>query len=220
MGLLIESLLGIPFEEGRFQVYVFIIGDTVWKGGVLEIVHNNFDELSKAIGRNALLVKGFKGNYKSSMPNLPKDELMHFGDEVCRQYLGKSYKELSEHLPALLLTDSHPNEMNDDALRLLIPLEKLNRTDYIIVDRFFELLASFTRGESDKFLDVLIASNKSYKKIGEFVDIDKLKIPFTPFAINVDKFLEKATKWFSELQTNSETVEKKVDRINKQTIDK
>ncbi|MDP2885522.1 MAG: hypothetical protein Q8P51_10935 [Ignavibacteria bacterium] len=215
MGLLIESLAGIPFERGRFKVYVFVIGDTLWRGGILEIIHRNVDQLAGAIGRNALLVRGFPRNYASRDSRFPKDRPMHFGDEVCRHYLGKTYKDLSEHLPALLITDAHPKEMNDDTMRLLVPLEKMKRKDFKTVDRFFELLAGFTRGESDDFLKVLIAADGSLKKVGGYIDIDKLRIPFTPIAINVDKFLDKAASWLEKVQTKTESRKEMVKTIRK-----
>ena len=60
MGYLATSLACIRFHD-CFDFYVFVVGDTLWKGGVLEIIHRNFEHLSREVGEANLVIRGFPG---------------------------------------------------------------------------------------------------------------------------------------------------------------
>jgi hypothetical protein len=69
-------------------------------------------------------------------------------------------------LPALLITNDHPDDLKVDSLRLIVPLQHAEN-HFGNWHQFFESLAQFVRGENDDFArrfedtgDLLDASNK------------------------------------------------------------
>ena len=97
MGYKLTNLARLPLQE-EIEIYIFSIGDDLWEGGLDEIVRKNFDQIAETIGENAIIVKGLNEE---------------FHGDVVRAYLGKSFQELQNELPALLVTDSHPENLTD-----------------------------------------------------------------------------------------------------------
>ena len=135
MGYHLSSLGNLPVQDD-ISLYIFVINGE-WRGGFHEIIEQNFVELAKRIGPNAVIAKGFEPTVWS--------------DQVCSKYLGKDTKTLIDVLPALLLTDAHPDHLTDKSLRLLIPLRDVEQR-FGGIEVFFRALADFAVNRDPSFL--------------------------------------------------------------------
>lgn len=173
MGYKLTSLVNLPFDE-KINFYIFSIGDGIWQGGLQEIVNKNFDGIARRIGPNAIIVADLE---------------FEFHGEVVQKYLGKHHRELKNELPALLITNSHPDKLTDDSLRLLIPLKKADN-NYSDINNFFVDIAAYVKGESDDLLKNLEAKNTIISTADGFV---KLTWPLIPGVVeaNLGKILIK-----------------------------
>ncbi len=187
MGYKLSSLLRLPFEED-VEMYVFSIGDKLWKGSLHELVHKNFDNLAREIGPNAIIVEALQND---------------FHGEVVEKYLGKHYDELKNDMPALLITDSHPDALGPDSLRILIPLGDVHQ-HYPAVDHFLSDLATFVRGDSDVLLKRLEEGIKPLEAAGEII---RISIPVVPgfVAVNLNHAVKQLRKWWSKKVTVTQT---------------
>ncbi len=158
MGYKLSSLLSLPLETD-VSFYIFSIGDEVWEGGLQELVNKNFDKLALEIGPQNIIVGGLE---------------FGFHGEVVEKYLGKCYKDLKNELPALLITDTHPEELNKDSMRWLIPLEKA-RDNYGRIDRFLSDLVDFVQRKSDNL--VTMFEMESYDNQNQDEPV-KIKSPY------------------------------------------
>ncbi|MBN1970159.1 MAG: hypothetical protein JW870_12390 [Candidatus Delongbacteria bacterium] len=182
MGYKLTSLLDLPFEE-KVSLYIFSIGDGLWEGGLQDLVNKNFDNIAREIGHDAIIVGGLS---------------FSFHGEVVRNYLGVYHKELKNQLPALLITDAHPNNLNDESLRLLIPLSKI-KTNYVTIDRFFSDLALFVKGESNVFLTNIKDKCQNINSINDFVILQPNIIGF---GVNINNIIIKLTEWWNRNKKN------------------
>lgn len=178
MGYKLTSLVHLPVDD-TVQIYVFAIGDGVWDGGLDEIVHRNFDNLAKEIGGDAIIVGALT-------------EFFH--GEVVQKYFGIHYKDLKNELPAILITDSHPDELTDESMKVLIPLQKAHRV-YPVIERFLSDLAAFARGESDDLLTQL-ESGVGLAEVAD--DIVKFNLPVVPgvVAVNLNNARKHLREWW------------------------
>ena len=166
MGYKLTSLVNLPVDD-TVSLYVFSIGDDLWQGGLGEIVHRNFDNIAREIGGDAIIVGALSD---------------FFHEEVVQQYLGVHHHELKNELPALLITDAHPSDLNNESMRVLIPLRKAHEV-YPIIDNFLSDLAAFARGDSEDLL-VQLEEGLSIKEAAE--DIVKFNIPVVPGVVSVN----------------------------------
>lgn len=182
MGYKLTSLVNLPLDD-RTNMYVFSIGDDMWEGGLANIVHRNFDRIAKEIGPQAIIVGALEAS---------------FHDEVVSRYLGKNAKEMKNLLPALLITDSHPDKLTSDSLRLLIPMEKVYDR-YKVIDRFLSELAAFVRGESDALLKH-IEGSPGIAAVAN--DIVKVNIPVVPGCVwvNLNNAVKHLREWWQRRQ--------------------
>ncbi|MFH4491835.1 hypothetical protein WMQ43_23005, partial [Vibrio diabolicus] len=166
LGYKLTSLANLPLSE-KVDMYVFLIGGDQWQGGIDEIVKTNFDKLATDIGANSVIVGA-----------LTED----FHGQVVDKYLGQKCEELIESLPALLLTDTHPDNLSEDSMRLLLPLAKVQDV-YPVVNNFLTDLASFARGESDSLLKAL-EQQVNASDIAN--DVVKFNLPVIPGFVSVN----------------------------------
>jgi len=179
MGYKLSSLVRLPFEDD-VEMYVFSIGDGLWNGGLHEVVHKNFDNLAREIGPSAIIVEALQEE---------------FHGEVVEKYLGKHYHELKNVMPALLITDSHPDSLTSDSLRILIPLGDVHE-HYPVLDHFLSDLAAFARGESDVLVKRLEEGVKPVEAAGEII---RVSIPVVPgfVAVNLNHAVKQLRKWWT-----------------------
>ncbi len=178
MGYKLTSLVNLPVDD-TISIYVFSIGDDLWEGGLGEVVHRNFDNIALEIGGDAIIVGALT-------------EFFH--EEVVQKYLGVHHKELKNELPALLITDTHPEQLNDESMRVLIPLREAHEI-YPIIDDFLSDLAAFVRGESDDLLKQL-ESGLNLSEVAS--DIVEFNIPIVPgvVSVNLNKAFNHLKSWW------------------------
>jgi hypothetical protein len=160
-------------------MYVFSIGDGLWEGGLSDIVHRNFDKIAKEIGPRAIIVGALEES---------------FHGQVVEKYLGRNAQELKNVLPALLITDAHPDQLGPDSLRILIPLQKAHER-YKVIEHFLSDLAAFVRGDSDTLLKQL-EDAPTPVEIAD--DIVKVNVPILPgvVAVNLNNTVKQLRAWW------------------------
>ncbi len=178
MGHLIHSLAKIPVDTS-VDFYIFMVGKVLWEGGAQQLVSKNFKLLAKEIGEDSFIVEGLTE---------------HFADEVCIKYLGKEHKKLKNLMPALLITDSHPENLTDKSLRLIVPTRTMSE-NYQIVDEFFSSLSEFIRGESSEFIDLLEDASSNFKFINE---VFVLQPNIMGVGVNINDIAIKLRKWYKK----------------------
>jgi hypothetical protein len=177
MGYMISKLAHVPFDE-TVEFYIFIVGDGfVWEGGAEEIIHRNFQNIATSIGTKAIIVKGL-------------DE--RFADEVCERYLGPKWQTLNNKMPALIITDAHPDKLDDKSMRLIIPLESISQ-NYKIIDQFFASLSRFVRGESDDLVKTLEKSKSKFDGINEIFIAEPT---VCGFGVNLNAVAKRLRSWW------------------------
>jgi hypothetical protein len=167
---MVKSLASLPVNDG-IDLYVFTINGN-FIGGDYERITKNFEYLAMKFGDSAAIVKGF-------------DE--DFSDELSRQYLGKSIEELWNVLPALLITDTHPEQISKDTLRLLVPLHHVEEK-FPSFDLFFRELINFTQTKNQRFLEKFV-EKKSW--VTDTLSIVDLKPNFFGVGVNINAFIDK-----------------------------
>lgn len=182
MGYKLSSIVHLPFDD-TVEMYVFSIGDRLWEGGLGEVVHKNFDNIARAIGPKAIIVGALEEE---------------FHGEVVEKYLGRHYQDLKNLMPALLLTDAHPESLTPQSLRVLIPLREANE-HYKTIDDFLADLAAFARGDSDLLLKRLEAAPKPEDVVDAIV---RVNIPIVPgiVAVNLNAAVSHLRAWWNRSQ--------------------
>ncbi len=184
MGYKLTSLLRLPVQE-EVSLYVFVVGASIWEGGLDEVVRRNFDNLAREFGPDAVIVDALTAE---------------FHGEVVRQYLGTDFKELKNLMPAILLTDSHPDDLTSDSMRVLVPLGDIHQ-QYVVLDTFLAELASFARGESDQLLRSLEQASRLKSAAAEVV---RINIPVLPgvVTINLNHAFRHLKSWYKSKRTD------------------
>jgi len=139
----------------------------------MEILERNFAEIAQKIGSNAVIAKGFEEKLWSA--------------ELCSKYLGEKYEDMMPHLPALLITNDHPERLNDDSLRLLIPLERAE-DEFGDLEAFFRALTEFTKNSGPDFLE-RFREQKDW--IAEGNKLVELKPNFFGIGVNLNEFIRR-----------------------------
>ncbi len=135
MGYALSSLGNLPVQE-NISLYIFVVGGG-WKGEFQDAIEQNFMELAHRIGQNAVIAKGFD-------PEM-------WAQEIYEKYLGKTVQMQSDVLPALLLTDAHPDRLTEHSLRLLVPLRDAEQR-FGGLEGFFCALTEFAINQDRSFL--------------------------------------------------------------------
>lgn len=171
MGYMLSSLGNLPIEED-VEFYIFVVNGG-WQGGLTEIIFHNFEKIARDIGPQAVIAKGFEETF--------------WPQEIAEKYLGKTYTALFRFLPALLITDSHPEKLKPESMRLLIPLEGVEER-FGTFDQFFSSLIRFVRHEDTEFLEKFKdGTNMSH----EALEIVELKPNFFGVGINLNRLIGK-----------------------------
>ena len=169
MGYALCSLGNLPVQHD-VSLYIFVVNGG-WRGGMHDSIEQNFMELAHRIGPTAVIAKGFDPESWST--------------QVCKKYLGKDTNTLSDVLPALLLTDAHPDHITDKSLRLLVPLRDAEKR-FGGVDVFFRSLTAFAVSRDPSFL-ARFQDNTSLG--GKVWSVLELKPNFFGFGINLKELM-------------------------------
>ncbi|MGR9058979.1 hypothetical protein ACU8NH_24275 [Rhizobium leguminosarum] len=137
MGYVLNELTNLPIDD-KVDFYIFVINGQ-YREPIYDIIQNNFFEIARSIGSHAVIATG--------------TDPRNFTTSVARKYLGKDNSDSSfrSALPALLITNGHPEQLSSESMRLVIPLRDAEKR-FGGWHQFFDLLARFVRGESDEFV--------------------------------------------------------------------
>jgi hypothetical protein len=154
MGYLLTSLNQLPVD-GSVDYYLFLLRAS-FDTPILETVERNFAKIAKEVGASGVY----------AVPAADHDKWL---DQVGASYLGATWQDYEDLLPALLLTDSHPEEVTSESLRLFMPLGDVDKR-FGSLDKLLVQVTRFMRKEDNKFLekfrkkeDVFDASKKIFK---------------------------------------------------------
>lgn len=177
MGYQLTSLGNLPIEED-VTLYIFVINGN-WLGGRYDVLEQNFSEIARAIGPNAVIAKGFEESLWS--------------EELCQKYLGRDYSELFDLLPALLLAEDHPETLEEGSLRLLISLKNAE-DEFGDLESFFRALTRFARDRDATFLDRFKDQRDWLQEGNSIID---LKPNFFGIGVNLNEFIRKIRSRFA-----------------------
>jgi hypothetical protein len=135
MGYLLNSLGNLPVDDD-VKFYIFVINGQ-WREPLYEIVEQNFSSVARSIGKEAVIAKGLNP--------------VEWSNEVAARYLQDNYGNYSSLLPALLVTNAHPEKLSEKSLILLVPLKDVE-SRFGGWNIFFGLLSDFVQFKSDEFL--------------------------------------------------------------------
>jgi hypothetical protein len=152
MGYALNELANLPVDDG-IHFYIFVVNGS-YREPLYDMIQQNFIAIAKSIGSNAVIAVGTD----------PKA----FSSQVEKKYFGQSDTSFFHALPALLITNAHPDKLTKDSVRLIVPLRDAE-SRFGGWQQFFDLLSSFVKGESAEFLDkfqkkedLLDAANKVF----------------------------------------------------------
>lgn len=177
MGYVLNQLSNLPVDD-NINFYIFVVNGQ-YRDPLYEVIQDNFIQIAREIGDNAVVAMG--------------TDSKAFTTSVARKYLGDGNSDASftALLPALLITNDHPDHLNADSLRLVVPLKHAKENFGSNWHQFFDSLAQFVRGENDGFArkfedkgDLLDASNK----------VVLLQPNFFGLGVNVNALIEKWKK--------------------------
>jgi hypothetical protein len=134
MGYALTSLGNLPVDD-EVKFYIFAINGQ-WQEPLYRMIEQNFESIARSIGKHAVIAKGLN----------PAE----WYGEVAERYLGKDHDRYFQLLPALLVTDTHPDRLSDKSVRLLVPLKDIEDR-FGGWTQFFTLLSDFVQLKSDEF---------------------------------------------------------------------
>jgi hypothetical protein len=102
MGYMLNSLGELPIDED-VSFYIFVIKLGQWDEPLYDMIERNFESVARDIGSHAVIAKGLD----------PRE----FYGEVTTRYLGENHAKYFDLLPALLITDVHPDRLEESSLR-------------------------------------------------------------------------------------------------------
>lgn len=172
MGYVLNQLSNLPVDD-NINFYIFVINGQ-YHDPLYDTIQKNFFEIAREIGTNAVVAMG--------------TDRKAFTTSVARKYLGdgNSDSSFTALLPALLITNDHPENLKENSLRLVVPL-KHAEANFGNWHSFFDSLAQFVRGENDVFArkfedkaDLIDAANR----------VVMLQPNFFGFGVNVNALLK------------------------------
>lgn len=134
MGMML-SLLGDLPNDAKF--YVFLLRES-FDDGAVKLIEDSFSQLAGKIGPDSWVVKGIEPD--------------QWFEQVGETYLGPQYRAYEQYLPALLVTDSHPEKLTEDSLRLFIPVRGVEER-FGSWPRLLTLVTRFVKGESKELIE-------------------------------------------------------------------
>lgn len=170
MGYQLSGLSSLPIDDD-VNLYIFVLGDG-FQSAEYHAVQENFAPIASQIGEHAVLAQGF--------------DIKKWTGELKSKYLGKGAWGM---LPALLLTDTHPDRLRPDSLRMVIPLNTAVEK-YGSLTAFFAALTAFARGERPDFLKDF-AENKFLDAVKHANDVIVLQPNVMGFGINLNNAVGK-----------------------------
>lgn len=173
MGYRITTLGHLPVEQD-VDLYVFVV-KSGFKTELAQIIDDNFEELARRIGpHQSAIVDGLNDDWP---------------DQVLSVFFGSDWKTIRNYCPLMLITNAHPKDVNEDSLRLVVPLEEVYKV-HGTYDRFFVELSEFAEHRNAEFLNKFEDQTNLVGAINEIIDI---KPNIFGIGINVNKIIERFT---------------------------
>jgi len=172
MGYLLTSLGNLPVDE-EVKFYVFAINGR-WQEPLYGMIEQNFTSIARSIGKQAIIAKGL-------------NPVEWYGD-IAEKYLGKDHDDYFPLLPALLITDTHPDRVTTDSLRLLVPLKDVE-SRFGGWNQFFSLLSDFVQFKNDDFV-------KRFQKKEDSFDVANKVIKVNPGILGVSINVNELILWW------------------------
>lgn len=173
MGRFVSSLADLQFDED-IHTYIFVLHEG-WDDENVKNIETNFKKLAKKIGKNALIVEGL-------------DEQLWVA-EVGEKYLGDHFDRYLQLIPALLITNAHPDELKPDSMRIIISLREVSR-QFGDWSQFFALLTQFAKREN-----VSAFLGKIQKEEDAF-DVANKIFNFRPGMLGISININEIAAWF------------------------
>ena len=109
MGYVLNTLANLPVD-GTVHAYIFVLKPT-YNDELTDNIERNFKNIAREIGDHAIIAAGLNEG--------------RWLDEVGPTYLGENWSKYTCLLPALLITDSHPEDITELSKRIFIPLAEV-----------------------------------------------------------------------------------------------
>jgi hypothetical protein len=176
MGYALNELANLPVDE-NVHFYIFVVNGQ-YREPLYDMMQQNFIEIARSIGSNAVIAVGTE----------PKS----FTTQVARKYLGEGNSDNSfiRLLPALIITNAHPEKLTKDSVRLVVPLRDAE-SRFGGWAQFFSLLSSYVRGESDEFV-------KKFEAQDDLIEVANKVVSLKPgmfgLSINVNELIHQWSK--------------------------
>jgi hypothetical protein len=154
MGYMLNSLGNLPVDDS-VKFYVFVINGQ-WQEPLYGMIAQNFSSIARGIGKHAVIAKGLNP--------------VEWYGEIAEKYLGKDHDDYFHLLPALLVTDAHPDRVSESSLRLLIPLRDVEAR-FGGWNQFFALLTDFVQLKSDEFVKRFHAKDDAFDVANKVVSV-------------------------------------------------
>ncbi len=108
MGYALNELANLPIDD-NVHFYIFVVNGQ-YHEPLYKMIQENFITIAQNIGSNAVIAVGTD----------PKA----FTTQVARKYLGAGNSDNSfvKILPAMLITNAHPDQLTKESVRLIVPL--------------------------------------------------------------------------------------------------
>lgn len=171
MGYALNELANLPVDE-NIHFYIFVINGA-YRDPLYDTMQENFINIARSIGKNAAIAVG--------------TDPESFTTSVAKKYLGGGNSDAGfvGMLPALLITDSHPDRLSADSMRLVVPLKDAE-SRFGGWTQFFRSLSQFVRRESDDFIE-------RFEKKEDFIGIANNVVSLKPgmfgVGININELI-------------------------------
>lgn len=172
MGYMLTSLGNLPVDDD-VKFYVFVINGQ-YREPLYDLIEQNFSSIARNIGKHAVIAKGL-------------NPVEWYGD-IAEKYLGRDHDDYFSLLPALLITNAHPDSVSDSSLRLLVPLREVE-SRFGGWNQFFSLLSDFVQMKSDEFI-------KRFQKKDDVFDVANKVIVVNPGAFGLSLNINELVSWW------------------------
>jgi len=176
MGYALNELANLPVDD-NVHFYIFVVNGQ-YREPLYQMMQQNFMEIARSIGSNAVIAVGTE----------PKE----FTTQVARTILGKGNSDSSflKLLPALIITNAHPEKLTAESVRLVVPLHDAE-SRFGGWSQFFTMLSAYVRGESDEFVKRFEAKESLVEAANKVLSV---KPGMFGVSLNINELVERWNK--------------------------
>ena len=154
MGYLLNELANLPVDK-NVKFYIFVVNGR-FRDSLFRTIEENFASIAKDIGSQAVIARGL--------------DAKAFHSQIARAYFGQDGEKFLDLLPALIVTNAHPDNFDEKSVRLVIPLDGVE-------DRFggwanfFRSLTEFVQGKDNSFVKKFEEKDSVLRTAKRFVSV-------------------------------------------------